>query len=595
MPLLVNGHVEKLHKYQPFDADSGDLVFEQQSTYDQPMFKVETRGFLERLVKGSAIRLIVLTGDAGHGKTSLCAALLEDLGASPAQAALSVEEYGLAGESPAGQTSAGRPIYIIKDLSEFKPEVGATHLNRLLQPQGNGIAVVCANEGQLRSCVAADTTEESRVIVETLSAGVSQGAVKSADGIIAVINLNYQSVAPTGRPGLLDWALGQWAVDRRSWQICKRCDAQSVCPIWANHEALSDKAAGPRRRDALRDLFGAAETTGAVITTRQALSAVSYAVTGGIRCADVHKKYSRDPTSVEWQSAHLYNQALFGDMLSPRQREQVPVILALRRLDPGWVSRREVDDYLDPDSAQALFLPPQPGVEANSTRTLKQLREDAKLLRRLYAFLRRVDFFDAEAGTRYPRLGISAGDQFMAIQGEIPDADKTVIRDTLLKGLEAVQGVHRVGRNPDFLVLDPAFYAHRARASVVAQTVTNRDVQLMDQLSHWNATAQKSALEPELQSAVEWSNRAVFVRIPLRGQESTVSVELNLLRFELLTRWAGGLRSGAQHEAEIRGLTNSLAALSDGGDEGQDIQVLVGSIPRKLTIDVGNQIRSVRT
>lgn len=595
MALEVNSHIGRLHRYQPFDADSADLVFERQTDHNQPTFRVVTRDFLLAVVELSATRTVVLTGDAGHGKTSLCAGLLEDLGATKVDAAAQVERAGKDGREPVGHTRAGRPIFMIKDLSDFSPSVGAQRLIDLLEPPQGGVAIICANEGQLRECVSADSSEHAQVVVDTLGAGIAQGEVTSSDGAVVVINLNYQSVAPDrDGDGLVDWATRSWAVDKRSWQICKRCDARDVCPILANHEALSDTSSGPSRRRAIRDLFSAAERTGSVITARQALSTLAHAITGGLTCDDVHRRYRNARADRSWQHPYQYHQALFGDRLSPQQRQQVPAILALRRLDPGKVSRRRVDDVLEPEAAMVAFLPPTPGNDGRPIRTAQDAQRDAAALRDLYVFLRRADLFNSDASDRFARLGLSAGDAFVKVRPNTPDARKTDIRDVVLKGLEAVQGIHRVGSNPDFLVLDPAFFSHRTRAAVVSRSVTNRHVQVVDQVSHWMSETVPGEPEPVLHRAVEWLNRAIFVRIPGPLGRPAVAVEVDLLRFELLNRWAAGLRSGTQHEAEIRGLTSTLAALADAASEHEVIQVLVGAVPRKLMIDVGDQIRSVR-
>lgn len=594
MALEVNGHVGRLHRFQPFDADSADLVYERQTDRNQATFRVVTRDHLLSVVERPGTRTIVLTGDAGHGKTSLCAGLLEDLGASKEDAARQIGQAGKHGREPVGKTAAGRPLYMLKDLSDFSAGVGAQRLIDLLNPPDNGVAIICANEGQLRNCVSADRTGLAQVVVDTLGSGIARGTVASSDKSVVVINLNYQSVAPDDRKdGLVDWATRSWSGDKRSWQSCKRCDARDVCPILANHEALSDGADGPSRRQAVRDVFSAAERTGAIVTARQALSIIAFAITGGLTCKDVHHRYRNARTDDSWQYPYLYHQALFGDRLSPQQRQQVPAIAALRRLDPGKVSRRQVDDMLEPDGARVAFLPPSPGAGERPVRTAQDAQREATALRDLYTFLRRADFFSGNASDRFARLGLSAGDEFVMISGSSLDSGKTAVRDVILKGLEAVQGIHRAGTNPDFLVLDPAFFSHRTRAAVVSRTVTSRNVQIVDQVSQWHSETEPGAAGPELHQAVEWLNRAIFVRIPAPSGRAPIAIEVDLLRFELLNRWAAGLRSGTQHEAEIRGLTRTLAALAESASEREVIQVLVGPVPRKLTIDVGDQIRSV--
>src|SRR4051794_12039196 len=131
MALEVNGHVGRLHRYQPFDADSADLVFERQTDHNQPTFRVVTRDYLLDVIELPVTRTVVLTGDAGHGKTSLCAGLLEDLGATKVDAAAAVERAGKDGRAPVGYTKLGRPIFMLKDLSDFAPSVGAQYLANL--------------------------------------------------------------------------------------------------------------------------------------------------------------------------------------------------------------------------------------------------------------------------------------------------------------------------------------------------------------------------------------------------------------------------------------------------------------------------------
>ncbi|PJE96980.1 hypothetical protein CUT44_11180 [Streptomyces carminius] len=213
----------------------------------------------------------------------------------------------------------------------------------------------------------------------------------------------------------------------------------------------------------------------------------------------------------------------------------------------------------------------------------------------MYTFLRRADFFNSiDNKDRFARMGLQAGDDFVSVQNKNGDPADTTVRDRFLKGLEAVQGIHRAGSNPDFLVLDPAFFAHRARAAVISRRVSSKGVEVVDQVTQWQKEGRTGDI-PEMQKAVEWLNRLIYIRIPaVAPDQAAVSVEVDLLRFELLTRWAAGLRSEVQHEAEIRGLSGSLAELADSSNKDDEIQVLVGNVMRKLMIDVGDKIRSVR-
>ncbi|MGY0235068.1 hypothetical protein [Longispora urticae] len=609
MPLEVNKHVQRIRRYQPFDADTSEMIYELQADWTQSLFPVVTLDYLLNVIERPTAKTIVLTGDAGHGKTSLCASLLAELrrdaeAITPDDRKMVFRELSDAGDAsrPIGWTRSGRPLYILKDLSELSLQAGAHKLVELLAPPDEGVAIVCANEGQLRKCVAEDDnldkggTGRAKILVETLTEGIVRGQVSSPDGTVTVLNLNYQSVA-AGRSngGLISWVLKQWTTTQWSrWKPCETCDARNVCPILANRTELADPTRGPQRRTAVRDVFAAAERTGAVVTTRQALSVISYMLTGGLSCENVHAKYQWSHSNRSWQAPHLYHQSLFGDRLTQQQRHLVPAFFALRKLDPGKVSRRQVDDRLDPDTA-GDFPPADATSYLQRVRTSRDVQKQAEQLRGLYAFLRRADFFNSDDDKdRFARMGLQAGDDFVSVEDGNRDSADTKVRDRFLKGLEAVQGIHRAGSNPDFFVLDPAFFTHRARAAVISRRVPSKGAEVVDQVSQWHAEG-RAGVTPEMQNAVEWLNRAIYIRIPaVDPNQEAVSVEADLLRFELLTRWAAGLRSEVQHEAEIRGLSGSLAELADTSNKDDEIQVLVGNVMRKLMIDVGDKIRSVR-
>ena len=584
MAAETNSHVTRLRRFQPFQPDSAELIYEQ-SDPREPGFELLALDHLATIVEDDQVRVVVLTGDAGHGKTSLCARLLERLGTDALQAAELLRTLGH-GATAVTQTLGGRPLRILKDLSDIRDERGTPLLLELLGLTDGTVSIVCANEGRLRRAVASDSSGQLRVIARTLEQGMTDGSLGSIDPAVHVVNLNYQSIAPDGRKGLVDWATRSWAADRRRWQVCSRCDAANVCPIFANHRLLTDDGAGEPRREGIRTLFATAERSGAVITTRQALATIAHAITGGLQCSDVHRRRQRALDDTSWQHNHLFHQALFGDNLGRAQRDHVPAIDTLRRLDPGAIALRSVDDALEPTTGDARFLPAVPSLDEGTPRSRRAAQRESQTLLQLMRFLRRREFFEPGASTsRLARMGLQAGEAFQAAV----QADRTDIRtrDRLLRGLEAVQGVHRPGQPPDFLVLDPAFVTHRSRAAVVARRVQSRVARVVSQSDHWRAVR---GATPELTEGIDWLDRAVYLQID--EGETAVALPISLLRFELLYRWAAGLSSRTHYEAEIRHLSGALAALVPAGEVGDEITVLVGGERRTLTIDVGEQVRS---
>lgn len=578
MGLEFNSHVERMGRFQPFSANSADAVHEQGDPRPRGFETAAFRHVLET-IENPQVQLIVLTGDAGHGKTHLCAKILEERGIDSVTAHRSILNDA-DGRHELTHTRTGRPLRMVKDLSEMQSEGAAELLSEVLDLPPDTVTVVCANEGRLRRAVAMKQGSRLEVLTRTLEEGIKTGRCASVDPTVHVINLNYQSVAPEGDSGLVDWTLTSWGTDRRSWRSCGRCDAQAGCPIFANHNLLSCQVRGARRRERIKLLVATAERTGSVVTIRHALATIAHAITGGTNCREVHRRYKQPG----WQYRHLFHQALFGDRLTaPQRTTQVPTFLALRRLDPGRTALRAVDDILEPEEADVPFLPPLPVMEGATPRSKRDAQRESETLHKVLVFLRRRDYFDSYEGPGpYERMGLRGGEQFE--QAAVDSSDRrapVVVRDTLLRGLEAVQGVRRASNPADFLVLDPAFVNHRSRAAVVGHRIPSRNILIEGQVAHWNHTG-----DPQMHRAVDWLSRTTFIRMP-----NEFTIPLDLFRFELLLRWADGLRARSEHAAAVR-FINGLLAKAMPRTEGDEIVVLVGGERRTLSIDVGDRIRS---
>lgn len=94
LPYEINKHVERLHRYLPFDA-SYDQIYEENRHSDDSL-ELDTaalRYLKEVLTDGPC--LILLTSDAGHGKTHLCSRLIHEyLGYNAEATRKAVREWG---------------------------------------------------------------------------------------------------------------------------------------------------------------------------------------------------------------------------------------------------------------------------------------------------------------------------------------------------------------------------------------------------------------------------------------------------------------------------------------------------------------------
>jgi len=591
-------HVARLNSMQPFDADFSRIFFEHGDHTDPPL-ETKASEAIKAFLTDPSTRVIVLTGDAGHGKTHLCAQVLaHELGyADDLSAVIDLINSRCDGDVEVATLSDGRELWIIKDLSEVGIPEASQMLTDAIEAESR-VTLIAANEGRLRSAIHANP-EHLADIRETLDDSIRFGSTRSGSGHAIIIDLNHQSVAPPTPDNLIQQVLERWVSDESRWSECQECDARSRCPVFENHRLLSDTGvAGSSRRLGIETLLRTAERTGHVITIRELLIAMAHAITGGLQCSEIHDLVKGSDAG-DWQWRHLFHQTLFGDLVPADTAIDLDVFRGLGRLDPGKRAVRGVDDSLDPmiaDGGQA-FTPPvhAPGDGAAPTNR-RQRRAEQQRHRDLWQMLRRRSFFDADTDEDLPgmraRLGLLHVDEFAQLVGEDGEADTKKIRDQLLRGLEAIQGVHRKGM-AKLMIVDPAFstgHGLGARgfdaARVIAGDVPFDRISIGSQSEAWNA-ALGSDRSPDIPDSVDWIERRVVIAIRPEKGVDPVRIELDLRAFEFVMSAAEGLDPHAFFAPEERRILNHLAALAPAGETGE-VVVFTGRKPRVLLIDDGS-------
>lgn len=262
---------------------------------------------------------VILTGNAGTGKTAVAEAYCREVGSSlpPTDAMASVAERRR----------------VVKDLSGVPdPASRAACLANALEP-GDHQTLVCANEGVLRDALADRPHARAS---ELLEEALRQGAAE-ADGL-AIVNLNRQR--PTGAK--LWGQLLDYVTREELWgNGCTDCPVQAGgCPMLANAEQLRK----PDVREQLRTLvrLGTGE---AVPTLREVLAVLSWAIVGGQDCGTV-KNANRDRGPAAHHAVHAYFSRALGGGLDPAAAERSPLVTGMRHAGLGLVSDLEVDGWL---------------------------------------------------------------------------------------------------------------------------------------------------------------------------------------------------------------------------------------------------------
>ncbi len=315
--------VSALRALSIFSAEQSGAYREHYAALAQVLGEdVETRlaRHVRRWARSGDAGAIVLTGNAGTGKTAVAEAYCRALHAALPAIDVPVE------------VAAGR--WVVKDLSGL-PDAPArlAALRTVLQPaREGGQALVCANEGVMRDALQGLDAPD---VQEALETALRQGA--AAAGPVTVVNANRQRPTASRLWGqLLDYVTRE-----ELWGGCEQCPFDTGgCPMRSNAQALRR----PEVREQLRTLvrLGTGE---AVPTLREVLAILSWAIVGPDSCAHV-KGRVRDMGEDAFTASSGYYARVVGGGLAAEAVERSPLMTGMRRAGLGEVSDLEADGWL---------------------------------------------------------------------------------------------------------------------------------------------------------------------------------------------------------------------------------------------------------
>ena len=198
MPNQDSPHVIRLHRYLPFDPSFDQIYEEYRHAKDTLELTTQALEYLKRLMDEGP-SLVILTGDAGHGKTHLCSRIIRDCLGFTDDVGREILREKCNGDilEPRERFKSKKSVQIYKDFSEFSLPLAR---GKLLQAYNDEtiITVICVNEGRLRSLLV-DADDELKDLREQFNSSFHSGLV-SAGSSTHIVNLNYQSVASPNSP-----------------------------------------------------------------------------------------------------------------------------------------------------------------------------------------------------------------------------------------------------------------------------------------------------------------------------------------------------------------------------------------------------------
>jgi hypothetical protein len=293
---------------------------------DESQLYVRTQldSLVDDLVKdANHVRLLFLTGDAGDGKTALCAALARRLRF----------EGELQWETVIG------PWQIIKDASEVEENVLAALIETQLQKSPARGLIVAINEGRLRRLFRGLSGHAhmlwKEIVEPALEGWIDSQRTKLLDAAMArervlVVNFRHRFHLRTVTPNLLTTWTPQSLWEKSS--ACGVCPARERCPILANVQDLRLPVAQER----VADVLAYAHFSGQRLPFRRLQAVLAVTTTGGMSCSDVQAPALADESVLEMLQYRFYNALFLRDYLhTPVPVHPEPMAHSFAGADPG--------------------------------------------------------------------------------------------------------------------------------------------------------------------------------------------------------------------------------------------------------------------
>jgi len=324
----VNPFVSFMHQYDLTTADYSKIFDEHTKKIEYSIDTNINKKIIEEL--SISPRSIIITGNAGDGKTRICRNVYDQL---------VEEEFKGWPESGIAEISYDNyTIRIIKDLSELKNEVIVEELrklqNSLENNESNLYFLIAANEGKLTHTLVKypELNKLKNIVIPQFIENNNKEVEATKE--VKVYNLLHASSSTYAGKIIEGWN------EEQNWNICSDCSSNAKCIINNNHLALKNKTTKNRMMRMYRSL----DMNGKHMTMRELLIHLAYTQTGGLSCKDIHEASNSE--SIQALANKSYYENFFGNNLRNEVFEEISGIHELKSLDPGHISDSLIDDFL---------------------------------------------------------------------------------------------------------------------------------------------------------------------------------------------------------------------------------------------------------
>jgi hypothetical protein len=236
-------------------------------------------------VKNGLVDVVILTGNAGDGKTYICKDIFLSLTDEPLpNAPISYSKFG------------ARKLCVIKDASEagagdLKKVFGAIE-NRLAETgqtgtNENDIYIIAGNEGKISDVFFKNKFKKLQKLFSNALRAVYEDEQEASEPKeqdipwLKIINFNWRSLS---HPRAFEPIINAF-VNEKNWEpSCGQCRYKADCPIYFNVCMLRHNEVKER----IRTIFNFFRCLEGHFTLRELFSALSYIITGNLDCRKIH-------------------------------------------------------------------------------------------------------------------------------------------------------------------------------------------------------------------------------------------------------------------------------------------------------------------
>ena len=367
---IVNSYVGYLNGLHNYNAQNPNAYGEknvESPFYAATMVEMAVCKHIEKALTSGEPQILVLTGHAGDGKTSLMYQVLAKLGIEPSFSS-PVMEITL---------SNGKKCCCIKDFSELSDEKKLELMQSVVEYPGQGKHVfMVANTGPLINTFGKlfDNHEDAEEAKMQLI-----GAMDENNGEVIRIHsypflvINVAAIDNTSFPTKYLNRI----ISSDLWTECEACSKKGFCHIYQNMRLITQNK--DRVFDFLSKYFTWETEYGHRLTIRSMTEQLAYMITGGVECEDV--------VPLDLHKMLFFN--LFFGYVGTLQNPQARNVLAVQMAQDNHFESRRLradEDLLIRRDYESLF-------PRNVVSIIQQAESGSMFLQGWTEELRRIYFF----------------------------------------------------------------------------------------------------------------------------------------------------------------------------------------------------------